>query len=183
MPLVSQVTATAIPRDSSIRGFFDRIDLEDAFEAVLPADASCDAETLARHLFSNRIGWVASLMTLRDALVRGFGLKTSGSLRPSTPQERHDQIFLFRIYRRSAAEVVMGQDDIHLDFRVSVFVDSARDATGGIKHVVVSTVVHCHNPLGRAYLFVVRPFHRMVVRATLREASRGWPADRPTDSD
>jgi hypothetical protein len=36
--------------------------------------------------------------------------------------------------------------------------------------------VHCHNLLGRAYLFVIAPFHRLVVKASLRRAAHiGWP--------
>jgi hypothetical protein len=42
--------------------------------------------------------------------------------------------------------------------------------------LTVSTVVHCHNLPGRAYLLVIAPFHRMVVKASLRRAARvGWP--------
>jgi hypothetical protein len=34
------------------------------------------------------------------------------------------------------------------------------------------TVVHCHNWLGRTYLAVISPFHRAIVRATLRRTAR-----------
>jgi Protein of unknown function (DUF2867) len=41
---------------------------------------------------------------------------------------------------------------------------------------VVSTVVHCHNRLGRTYITLIAPFHRRVVEAGLRRAARlGWP--------
>jgi len=41
----------------------------------------------------------------------------------------------------------------------------------------VSTVVHCHNLLGRTYLRVIAPFHRLVVKASLDRAARvGWPS-------
>jgi hypothetical protein len=40
---------------------------------------------------------------------------------------------------------------------------------------VLTTVVHCHNLLGRVYLGVISPFHRLVVRSNLaRAARRGW---------
>jgi hypothetical protein len=32
--------------------------------------------------------------------------------------------------------------------------------------------VHCHNRLGRTYLAVIAPFHRVIVRATLERAVR-----------
>jgi hypothetical protein len=41
---------------------------------------------------------------------------------------------------------------------------------------VATTVVHCHNTLGRVYLAVIAPFHRRIVRSALqRAARRGWP--------
>jgi hypothetical protein len=41
-----------------------------------------------------------------------------------------------------------------------------------------ATVVPCHNLLGRAYIFVIAPFHRMVVKASLRRAAMlGWPRE------
>jgi hypothetical protein len=42
--------------------------------------------------------------------------------------------------------------------------------------LTMSTVVHCHNLLGRTYLSLIAPFHRQVVKASLRRAaSLGWP--------
>jgi len=59
----------------------------------------------------------------------------------------------------------MGGDDRHLDFRVGVLVRP--DAQGG-RELVVVTVVHCHNRLGRTYLAVIAPFHRTILRANLQ---------------
>ena len=62
----------------------------------------------------------------------------------------------------------MGGDDQHLDFRVAVLVRT--DAQGG-RELVVVTVVHCHNRLGRTYLAVISPFHRVIARASLEQAA------------
>jgi hypothetical protein len=41
--------------------------------------------------------------------------------------------------------------------------------------VVLTTVVHCHNLLGRIYLRVISPFHYLVARSNLAKAARrGW---------
>jgi hypothetical protein len=45
------------------------------------------------------------------------------------------------------------------------------DAQGG-RELVVVTVVHCHNPLGRTYLAVIAPFHRTILRAILERTVR-----------
>jgi hypothetical protein len=65
--------------------------------------------------------------------------------------------------------MVMGGDDRHLDFRVAVLV--RMDAQGG-RELVVVTVVHSHNRLGRTYLAVIAPFHRTILRANLERMVR-----------
>jgi hypothetical protein len=46
--------------------------------------------------------------------------------------------------------------------------------------LTLSTVVHCHNALGRTYIRVIAPFHRLIVKSCLRRAARtGWPSDSP----
>jgi Protein of unknown function (DUF2867) len=59
--------------------------------------------------------------------------------------------------------VVLGMADKHLDFRAVV--DVRQDGAGW--QVTATTVVRTHNWLGRAYLAVIMPFHRLVVRAML----------------
>ena len=64
----------------------------------------------------------------------------------------------------------------HLDFRLSVLHETLPAVDGSASQVVLSTVVHCHNRLGRLYILLIAPFHRAIVQATLRRAARtGWP--------
>jgi hypothetical protein len=47
---------------------------------------------------------------------------------------------------------------------------------GAARELVSTTVVHCHNMTGRAYLAVIKPFHHLIVRSNLRRTARlGWP--------
>ena len=94
-------------------------DLIDAYSIALPERASNDPETLARFVFSNLPPWALALMAVRDALVTGLGLKTARQLRPVTAQQQRERVGLFRIYTREASEIVLGEDDKHLDFRLS----------------------------------------------------------------
>jgi hypothetical protein len=75
----------------------------------------------------------------------------------------------FPLLSRSAGELVAGEDDWHLDFRVAILL---RAGAAGGRQLVVVTVVHCHNWLGRTYLAVIRPFHRAIARANLEQAAR-----------
>lgn len=167
--------SVAVPATSHVRNQYAMPDLADAYRIRLPENASADPERLANHLFDQSPRWVGMLMRVRDALVSVFGLKTASSLRSSATQPVVQRIGIFRIYSRHANEIILGEDDRHLDFRLSVMHDAA--ATGEGSFVTVATTVECHNRLGRTYLAVIAPFHRAVVRGTLRQAARtGWPA-------
>lgn len=165
-------------------------DLADAWSVALPAGTTRDPETLARHLFARRPWWVAVLLGLRDLMVAGLGLKTTRALARHSRGETPPRVGLFRLYSSNADEVVLGEDDRHLDFRLSVRcapdsrpMPARHDANDDLdrdtapQRLIVTTVVHCHNRLGRAYIVLIGPFHRLVVRGFLRSAARaGWPA-------
>jgi Protein of unknown function (DUF2867) len=170
-----RITSVAIPATSDIARFYPATDLADAFAIDLPAGTTTSPEVLARFIFSHQAPWVAALMTLRDALVASFGLKTSKQLRKSVDKAAPPRVGIFKVYSANAQEIVLGEDDRHLDFRASVL-RSVIAGSAGEQRLVLSTVVRCHNRLGRFYIFVIAPFHRLVVRASLRRASRmGWP--------
>jgi hypothetical protein len=40
----------------------------------------------------------------------------------------------------------------------------------GRRELILTTLVHCHSRLGRIYLFLIRPFHGVVVRDFIRRA-------------
>ena len=167
--------AVPLPSQSRINGVYRRPDLADAYSIALPVGTIADAETLARFLFAQRPRWVAVLMGVRDALVGGFGLKTARAL--GSARERPHRIGIFRVYDVQPHEVIMGEDDRHLDFRASVLYVPA-DASSREARLLLSTVVSCHNAGGRAYLTTIAPFHRAVVQSFLRTAAKaGWPSD------
>jgi len=103
--------------------------------------------------------WVALLMKLRNILVSPWGLSDGAS-------EDIDNIGGFPIDTESADEIILGFDDKHLNFRISVFKDESR--------VYFATWVRPHNIGGRLYLGLVMPFHVLIVRNALhRVASMG----------
>ncbi|MCW7540454.1 DUF2867 domain-containing protein [Aquabacterium sp. A7-Y] len=148
--------------------------LADAFAIALPPSATEDIEALARSALGNPAPWSRVLLALRDAAMTRFGVKTSEQIRAKLSQDGVECIDFFRICSRSSRELVLGEDDVHLDFRASVLLQPRHGGPG--HELVATTVVHCHNRLGRAYLALIAPFHRLIVRSTLsRAASRGWP--------
>ena len=114
-------------------------------------------------------------MMVRDAIVAGFGLKTAKHLKSVGTENRESHVGIFKIYSTDQTEIVLGEDDKHLDFRLSLLCSDTPSPLGK-RRLIVSTVVHCHNRLGRIYFFLIAPFHRLVVQSSLRRAARmGWP--------
>ena len=98
--------------------------------------------------------------------VSGFVLKTTRELQCNARASR--SIGFFPILSRSESELVLGVDDRHLDFKLSILI---RASDGEIDFdVVATTVVDCHNNFGRAYLTLIKPFHVLVVRSNLNRA-------------
>jgi len=169
------VTPVALPSHSGIAHIYKSVNLADAFAIRLPADASSDPDLLARFIFSHQPSWIGRLTKVRDTIVACFGLKTAKHLASLANDAKANRVGIFKIYSTHETEIVLGEDDTHLDFRVSVLC-SAGPSSGSSRQLIVSTVVHCHNRLGRAYIFIIAPFHRLVVKASLLRAARiGWP--------
>jgi hypothetical protein len=167
------VKPVALPAQSAVATVYESTNLADAFAIQLPLGTSSDPEVLWRFLISQQPSWIGWLTTVRDAIVACFGLKTAKHL--ATLEANADRIGIFKVYSKGETEIVLGEDDKHLDFRLSVLrTPGLSPSLGG--QLTVSTVVHCNKLLGRAYLLVIAPFHRQVVTASLRRAADiGWP--------
>jgi hypothetical protein len=154
------------PPTSAIRKWYRNADLVDSHAVTLPLEMSRDVATLARALFTRPPLWIQVLLRLRDQLVGPFGVKTTTEIRKAGASDGRDRIGFFPVPERSPSEIILGEDDRHLDFRASVLVE-ADDRTGSWR-LFVTTVVRCHNLLGRNYLRLIKPFHGLVVRSNLR---------------
>lgn len=149
----------ALPRTSLAADALPRVDYFDAFSADVAQDATL--EEVARRVLGGR---TPRLMRLRDALVRPFGLKASPQgPRPPPRFLIGERIGLFTLYARTEDELLLGEDDRHLDFRICLRV-SAGQAT-------LATLVRFRNAWGRLYFFLIRPFHGVLVRRMLRRAA------------
>lgn len=174
------VTAVPLPLDSRIISTYSLVNLADAYSVELPAGASTNPELLARFIFGQLSPWMTALMKIRDAVVAGFGLKTIKHLTSLGQQGEAGRVGFFKIYSIDKTEIVLGEDDKHLDFRLSVLC-TGDSSPGEKRYLILSTVVHCHNRLGRLYIVLIAPFHRLIVQSILRRAARtGWPLARMT---
>jgi len=133
--------------------------------AVAIEGVGIDARTATTRMLSRAPRWADALLGLRNAIVAPFGLKTSGA----GDQGRFGMIGLFPVISETPEQLVAGFNDHHLDFRLVIDV-TARE-TG--QQVTATTLVRTHNRLGRIYLAVITPFHRLIVRSMLRQVADG----------
>lgn len=133
----------------------------DAFR-VATTDSSLDARHAAEAMVARQPRWIEWLIALRNLLVAPFGLKTSGA----TEGVARDMIGIFPVVSETPERLVAGFNDKHLDFRLVV--DVAPE--GAVCSITATTLVLTHNWLGRSYLAVILPFHRLIVPAMLRKA-------------
>ncbi len=159
------VRKIAVPHASLAARAFSRVDYADAYRITLPR-AGCAVDDFTRTFLAATPGWARRLMVVRERAVRLVGLKRmTGHSQPAMMTfEPGNVAGIFRVFAHSADEIVLGEDDRHLDFRVSFLVD------GDLAHRrgTVATVVRYHGGLGRAYFLPVRFFHRWIVGAMLR---------------
>jgi hypothetical protein len=157
-----------IPNTSLVMRSLPQIDFADAFQCQLPENQPQNIDSVTRAIFLIMPQWVAQLLELRNAIVRPFGLKTSIDAVPSSNQDKLQPgtaVGVFEVLdRRLHDEIMLGEDDKHLDYRVSIQLEREEEKCW----VVVSTAVKFNNWLGRAYFVLVRPVHKIIVPAMMR---------------
>lgn len=145
----------------------DTVDYADSFWIAHQVDDLEGLTVLARATFGVAPRWVRALLYLRNGIVSPLGLQTSSGGMPEQSANLPrvgERLGLFTVMGLADDEIVLGEDDSHLDFRVSVLRQDAPGRAG----VVVTTVVHFHNLLGRTYFTVIKPFHLVIVPAMMR---------------
>lgn len=162
------VETVSLPEESALTSLRSRGDFLDCYRVASNSD--CTAETAALRAFANPPSWVASLMRLRNMLVKPFGLKTGQASTGYTPPKRLEvggKLGPFTVHTITPTEVIMGDNDSHLDFRISIL------KSNGYFHL--ATWVKPHNLLGRSYLRIIVPFHVAISRTFTRRLVRHAP--------
>lgn len=140
-------------------------DFLDCFSVDLLHEARSLSE-LAQVTFIELPVWVQALLAIRDTAVSIKGLKTTRGLPKdlSFRDELHvgEQINFLSILSISEHEIILGEDDNHLDFRIAFRVDGS-----STRRISLATLVHPHNRYGRVYLKLIVPFHNRIVRSRL----------------
>lgn len=141
-------------------------DYVDSYSIALNAK-DLTIEQVGISFFTSGPAWVDWLLVTRNRIVSMIGLKIPGAgTKEEVLRNFHCEVGecvgLFNILAKSENEVILGEDDKHLDFRVSLFLDRPKNL------LTVSTLVKIHNNLGHLYMFGVKPFHKIIVPTTVK---------------
>jgi uncharacterized protein DUF2867 len=104
--------------------------------------------------------WFYPLFLLRQLLVAPFGLKG--------PDKSGRRLGMFPVETKTPNEIILGFDDTHLNFRISVLSDGTR--------VFATTWVKFNSRFGRFYLWLIKPFHVLIMKDSIARVAR---ASRP----
>lgn len=169
------IIKTTLPASSKLNTIHKKYDYADSFKGILHDDKNeLTSIDIGKAFFSCGPKWVEKLFLLRNKIVSVFKLKTSGDIINREKQlknfncEPGEQLGLFRVFAKTENEVILGEDDKHLSFRVSLFIEKQINQTNK-KDLIISTTVVFNNWFGRLYFLPVRPFHKLIVPAMLKE--------------
>jgi hypothetical protein len=150
-----------------------KVDYVDSFRVALPLGEELSVDYLCAKVFSAMPWWIDVLFVVRNVLVAAFGLKKGDGGAPR--QVTRDIHFepgcrdcYFDVIDRTRDEIVMGEGDKHLDFRVSV---RKSEVPNCVTIFELTTVVWYNNWLGPIYFTVVKPFHRALISSMMNRAS------------
>ena len=138
-----KITKISISADSLIHGTLNQIHYADCYSVDFQSERAITVEEVARAFFQSIPGWVLFLLDLRNWLVKWFGLK-GGDAREvlarldGDPIEPGKPFGIFQVIQKNADEILMGGEDKHLDFRVSI---GLKSKTGNDYAARVATVV------------------------------------------
>lgn len=164
------VRKTELARDSQLYAYVGDRDFLDCYSVEIDR-ADVPMEEVAQRIFTGLPCWINSLLAARDFGVGFLGLKTTSGLprndtiRPSV--EVGESINFFRVRSIGEHEIILGEDDRHLDFKIAVHRDREKP-----NRISLATWVHTHNPLGDAYLRTISAFHVLIVNARLAALAR-----------
>ncbi len=117
--------------------------------------------------------FIIKMLGLREKIAKKLGLKTATETKESERVKQlnefngniGDHIAIFEVLDKNDIELVSGQTDKHLDFKLSFVSFEADDQK---KIVELITTVKIHNTVGKIYFFFVKPFHKYIMKRILK---------------
>ncbi len=124
-------------------------------DAYVTRSTASTARQALEQMMRQADGWPTQLLALRNRLGRLVGLHSANFAIGARGG--------FPVVSETPDEIVLGFNDSHLDFRIV-----ATLLRGPETELRVATLVDRHGLAGRAYIALIAPFHRMIVRHMMR---------------
>lgn len=167
----------SIPEQSLLEAERLNFHYVDSFQGQLAVSTPCDIVSVGKLFLFGGPAWADHLMAVRNHIVGLFGLKRGKQLHSELESEmpmdfkEGEKQGIFKLYAKSNRELILGEDDKHLKFRVSLLVNNSSHA-GAPHTITITTAVEYQNVFGRLYFIPVKPFHQLIVRSTLQDIVR-----------
>ena len=149
--LFKGVSSENLPRSSLLQSRVQTGDFMDCYACKSKMTARQAGEELVRFPI-----WFYPLFIIRQILVLPFGLKG--------PEKSTNRLGMFPIETETKDELILGFDDRHLNFRISVLSDGCR--------VYATTWVQRNSRFGRFYLWLIKPFHVLIMKDSVARMAR-----------
>lgn len=131
------------------------VDYTDTYQREIKGKKEFLPKELLGEIFTNFPWWIDKLLKLRDILVKPLGLQ-GGEFK---------KYLLEMIQSQNEREIVWGMNDKHLCFYVSVWCSQWIENK---QTIGITTIVKYNNLLGKVYFFVIKPFHKMIIKSMLK---------------
>lgn len=176
--MTSYATPAPVPAESVINSHLPGASFYDCYSIGASGERRIALEYFLATIAQTPM-WVERLMLLRNKAVRLFGLKDLGGLggfdasKPASAYLPGDRVGIFTLISSTDNEVLLGDNDKHLDVVLAVF--RHPHVTEGVQTISLTTVVHVHNWLGRLYMLPVGPMHKLIAPAVLNRIAAATP--------
>lgn len=157
-----KVKEETLPKTEGIKHALPQVDFNDTFSTTNHLD---NLNTISKLVFGTVPKWVEVLLKLRNNIVKVFGLKTEKPEDYHTDFKVGGYVGFFQIFSIQQNEIMLGADDKHLNFRVSIY--NSNENQFNIK---VTTLVEYNNSFGKIYMFIIKPFHHLIVKRMVKQA-------------
>jgi hypothetical protein len=164
------------------------LDYADTFMAEWVSDQVPSSDEMIIALFCQPPSWLIFLFRVRNLLVKMLRITaetkfSNGCVDQTKNAENLAEAIregrsygMFSVPFKSQAETVLLGVDRHLDFYLSIQVQSNGDRQ---QRLSATTMVRYKNKTGRLYFFFVRPFHRLIVPVMMKKAIKKLERENP----
>lgn len=134
-----------------------------------------NSEEVGKAFFLSSPKWIENLLSLRNKVASILGLKIGKDALgkqdlDSFNMEIGEQIGLFKLLQKNKSELIFGEDDKHLNFKISLLLDDLKQS------LTITTAVNFNNWFGKLYFTIIKPFHKIIVttmlKATIKELKK-----------